>query len=227
MTRVNVVVEGQTERSFVANVLAPALWPHNVFLTPILLGVPGQKGGRPNYARLKRDVLTHLKQDPTARCSTMLDFYGLGAGFPGTPVPPNLSNMGKALHIEQAIKANICALVPEFRPDLRFLPYIQLHEYEGLLFSDPPRFAAGINRPRLSQIFQAVRDRFPTPEDINDDPLTAPSKRVLDAYPQYRKVLHGTIAARAVGIENMRRACPHFRDWLECLAAMGAQQIKQ
>lgn len=151
----------------------------------------------------------------------MLDFYGLGAGFPGTPVPLNLPNIGKAIHIEQAIKADICALIPEFRPDLRFLPYIQLHEYEGLLFSDPPTFAAGINQARLSQIFQAVRDRFPTPEDINDDPLTAPSKRVLDAYPQYRKVLHGTIAAQAIGIETMRRACPHFRDRLDGLEAMG------
>jgi len=227
VTRVKIVVEGQTEASFVDNVLAPALWPRNVFLTPILLGVPGHKGGRPNYARLKKDVLLHLRQDPTARCSTMLDFYGLGAGFPGTPIPLNLSNMGKAIHIEQAIKADINALVPEFRPDSRFLPYIRLHEYEGLLFSDPPKFAAGINQPRLSRIFQAARDTFPTPEDINDDPLTAPSRRVLDAYPRYRKVLHGTLAARSVGIEAMRRACPHFRDWLECLEAMGAHQIRQ
>lgn len=67
-----------------------------------------------------------------------------------------------------------------------------------------------------------MRDKFPTPEDINDDPVTAPSKRVLAAYPQYRKVLHGTMAAQAVGLENMRRACPHFRDWLERLEATGA-----
>jgi len=150
----------------------------------------------------------------------MLDFYGLGAEFPDTPVPPNLSNIARVTHIEQAIKADICALMPGLRPDLRFLPYIQLHEYEGLLFSDPPAFAAAIGQPTLTGVFQAVRDGFPTPEDINDDPTLAPSKRVLQACRSYRKVLHGTIAARAIGIEAMRRECPHFNQWVENLQAL-------
>ncbi len=221
MTRVRVVVEGQTEESFVKDVLAEALWPHKVYLTPILLGVPGHKGGRPNYARVKKDVLLHLKQDPAAYCSTMLDFYGLGQGFPGTPVPANLSSIAKVTHLEQAIKADICDLIPDLRPDLRFLPYIQLHEYEGLLFSDPPAFATALDQPNLKAAFQRVRDGFPTPEDINDDPNTAPSKRVLQSYRSYRKVLHGTTAARSIGIEAMRRECPHFRDWLKRLQALG------
>jgi Domain of unknown function (DUF4276) len=127
VTRVTVIVEGQTEESFVKDVLAPELWPRDVYLTPILLGVPGHKGGRPNYARLKKDILLHLKQDQTAYCSTMLDFYGLGEGFPGTPIPAHLPSVAKVKDIEQAIKADICALIPSFRPDVRLLPYIQLH----------------------------------------------------------------------------------------------------
>ena len=102
MIRVIIVVEGQTEEAFVNEVLAAALWPHQVYVTPVLLGVPGHKGGRPNYARVRKDVLLHLKQDRTAHCSTMLDFHGLGSGFPGTPVPPNLLNVAKATHLEQA-----------------------------------------------------------------------------------------------------------------------------
>ena len=188
MRRVRVVVEGQTEESFVKDVLAEVLWPHELYLIPILLGVPGHKGGRPDYVRLKKDIVLHLKQEQTAYCSTMLDFYGLGEGFPGTPVPPNLSNIDKVTHIEQAIKADICELVPNLRPDLRFLPYIQLNEYEGLLFSDPTVFATAINQPHLAKTFQLVRDDFPTPEDINDDPITAPSKRVLQVYRSYRRV---------------------------------------
>jgi hypothetical protein len=221
VTRVNIVVEGQTERSFVNNLLAAALWPHQVYLTPILLGVPGQKGGRPTYARVQKDVLLQLQRDPTAYCSTMLDFYGLGEGFPGTPVPANLPNNAKVTHIEQAVKADICERVPNLRPDLRFLPYIQLHEYEGLLFSDPPAFAMAIEQPHLTSTFQKVRDGFETPEDINDDPVNAPSKRVLRVHRSYRKVADGTTAAVAVGIEAMRRECPHFRDWLKRLAALG------
>jgi hypothetical protein len=215
-----IVVEGQTEESFVNSVLAEALWPNQVYLTPVLLGVPGHRGGRPNYARVKKDVLLHLKRDRTAYCSTMLDFYGLGTGFPGTPVPFNLTNVDKVTRVEHEMKADICSTIPDLRPDLRFLPYIQLHEYEGLLFSDPTTFATAIGQPHLAAAFQRVREDFETPEDINDDAITAPSKRVLQAYPFYRKVLQGTIAAQHIGIEAMRRECPHFHDWIARLEAL-------
>lgn len=111
MTRVVVIVEGQTEEAFVNDVLAVVLWPDEVYLTPILLGVPGHKGGRPSYARVKKDVLLHLKQDKAAYCSTMLDFYGLGPGFPGTPLSPGLPSVAKAARVEQAMKADVCELV--------------------------------------------------------------------------------------------------------------------
>ncbi len=220
MTRVKIVVEGQTEESFVQTVLAPTLWPQQIYLTPILLGVPGHKGGRPNYARVKKDVLLHLRQDTHAYCTTLLDYYGLGPGFPGTPVPGDLPNSAKAVQIERGMEADICGCIPEFRPDLRFLPYIQMHEYEGLLFSSPPMLAAAINQERLAGHFQQVRDDFPTPEHINDDPVTAPSRRILSAYPQYRKVLHGTVAAQSIGITAMRQECPHFCEWLDRLAGL-------
>lgn len=217
MARVLVVVEGQTEEAFVGNVLAPALWDRNVYATAILLGRPGHKGGRTNYARVCRDVLTFLKQDRSAYCTTMVDLYGLGAGFPGTPAPAHLSNMEKVRHIEAAVKRDICDHIPDFRPDRRFIPYLQLHEYEGLLFSDPTSFAAGINQGQLAHSFQQIRDGFDTPEDINNNPNTAPSKRVLALYPGYRKVIEGTQAAKSVGIASMRMACHHFREWVEVL----------
>lgn len=220
MTRVNIVVEGQSEESFVKGVLAPTLWPQQIALTPSLLGVPGHKGGRPNYARVKKDVLLHLRQDTRAYCTTLLDYYGLGPGFPGTPVPDDLPSSSKAVRIERGMEADIRGCIPEFRPDLRFLPYIQMHEYEGLLFSSPVMFAAAINQERLAGDFQRVRDSFATPEDINDDPVTAPSKRILAVYPQYRKVLHGTVAAQSIGLAAMRQECPHFCQWLDRLARL-------
>jgi hypothetical protein len=218
--RVLVVVEGQTEESFVGSVLAPALWPHEVFATPILLGPRGHKGGRTNYARVSRDVLTFLKQDTTAYCTTMVDLYGIGKGFPGIPPPTNLSNIEKVRHVETAFKEDICQRIPDFRPDVRFIPYLQLHEYEALLFSDPLAFANGINQGNLANRFKAIRDEFDTPEDINDDPTTAPSKRVLLAYPSYRKVIEGTQAAQAVGVTKIGEECPHFREWLQTLTGL-------
>jgi len=209
--RVRVVVEGQTEDAFVRSVLGPMLWPREVYLLPILLGVPGHKGGRPDYARVKKDVILQLKQDPSAYCSTMLDFYGLGRRFPGMPLPPNLVNIEKVYRIEQAIKDELVHEFPDLRPDARFLPYLQLHEYEGLLFSDPTAFASAIKQDHLRANFETIRNAFTTPEDINNAPDTAPSKRILSAYPAYRKVVDGTLAAKAVGIDRMRQECPHFR----------------
>ncbi len=165
--------------------------------------------------------MVQLKQDRGAYCSTMFDFYGLGQGFPGLPLPADLQSLGRVVRIEQAIKADVVAQIPQYRPDVRFIPYLQLHEYEGLLFSDPVAFAAGIQQPHLSRQFEQIRRDFPTPEDINDDPNTAPSKRVIAAYPAYGKVIDGTLAAQSVGIARMRQECPHFRAWIESLEALG------
>ena len=219
MVRVKIVVEGQSEEAFVNDVLAPTLWPQQTYLYPILLGVPGHKGGRPNYARLKKDLLLHLKQDPSAYCSMMLDYYGLGPGYPGT-IPAGTTSAGSVKILEDAIQADITATIPALRPDQRLIPYLQLHEYEGLLFSDPLAFASGINQAHLGRVFQTIRDAFPTPEDINNSPTTAPSKRGLATYPKYRKVLHGKNGAAAVGIDRMRQECPHFRSWLETIEAL-------
>ena len=103
---------------------------------------------------------------------------------------------------------------------IRFVPYLQLHEYEGLLFSDPVAFASGISQPGLAQQFERIRRDFPTPEDINDDVNRSPSKRVLALYPSHKKPLDGTRAAKTVGIDTMRRECRHFREWVERLEAL-------
>lgn len=220
MSRVVVIVEGPTEESFVGGPLAEALWPNQVYLKPIILGIPGHKGGRTNYARVQKDLLRLLKQDRSAYCSTMIDFYGLGPGFPGAPLTSGLTNIARAERIERGILDDICGRIPDLRPDVRLIPYLSLHEYEALLFSDPAAFARGIKQPNLARSFQAIRDGFASPEDIDDSPVTAPSKRVIGIYSAYRKVIEGTLAARAVGIETMRQECAHFRWWFEKLRGL-------
>jgi hypothetical protein len=220
MTRINVIVEGSTEESFVNNVLAPFLWPRAIYIAPLVLGVPGHKGGNVNYARVKKDILLQLKHDQRAYCSTMLDLYGLGPGFPGMPSPAHLTGAEKAARIEQAIEQDIGAAVPNLRPDLRFVSYLQVHEFEGLLFSESETFASALGRADLAVHLERIRAGFGTPEDINDNPNTAPSKRILGLYPSYKKVIEGTVAAQAVGLDSMLRECPHFRNWVERLSAL-------
>jgi hypothetical protein len=97
---------------------------------------------------------------------------------------------------------------------------LALHEYEALLFSHPDAFARSLGQPALSHRFQQIRDEFQTPEDINNDPNTAPSKRISGLHRSYKKVIEGTIAARAVGIEKMREECVHFNSWVRKLETL-------
>ena len=221
MTRVYAIVEGPTEESFVGGPLAEVFWPYEVLLTSIVIG-PGHRGGHTKYVRVEKDVLRQLKQDRRSYCTTMIDYYGLGTGFPGTPAPLHLNNVQKVEHIERAVKDDICRQIPGFRPDVRFIPYLSLHEYEGLLFSDPDAFARSLGQSHLAERLHRICNDFPTPEDINNDPQTAPSKRVINIYPSYRKVIEGTLAARAVGVQRMREECPHFRAWIEQLERLAA-----
>lgn len=214
MARVLVLVEGESEESFVQDILAPALWPRGVYAIPIGLN------GRTNYPRVKGDALRILKQDRGVYCSTMLDLFRLGRGYPGTPLPENIPGLEKVRRVERAIADDLLDAIPELRPDVRFIPHLQLHEYEALLFSDPEVLAEAIGQTRLAARFRTIRDDFATPEDMNDGPDTAPSKRVLALYPSYSKVIDGTLAAQAIGIARMRKECPHFRDWLERLEAL-------
>lgn len=224
MPRVNVVCEGPTESRFISDVLAPYFWHREIHLTPMLLGVPGHKGGRVNYARVQKDILLQLKQDANVYCSMMFDLYGLGAGFPGTAPRSGLVAAQKASQIEDAILQDIVSIVPHLRADARLIPYLQVHEYEGLLFSDTSSFATALGRADLAPKLAAIRDRFATPEDINDDPNGAPSKRVVGVYSQYKKVIEGTLAAQRIGVDRMLAECPHFRNWIERLAALSAGQ---
>ncbi|HUV04651.1 MAG TPA: DUF4276 family protein [Armatimonadota bacterium] len=220
-TRVHVIVEGPTEREFVRNLLLPALAPSGVLLLPHVLG---KAGGLSRYAPVKRDILRTLKEDRAAYCTTMLDFFELPRDFPGMPVRGGLSAIAKARIVEQSLVDDIeYRLSEKLRPD-RFLPYVQMHEFEGILFSAPDAFAQAIRRDDLARRFASVRRLFPTPEDINDGQDTAPSKRILKLYPRYQKVKDGPLAAAAIGLEAIRRECPHFNDWVNQLERLGKRE---
>jgi hypothetical protein len=105
-----------------------------------------------------------------------------------------------------------------FNPD-RFLPFVMMHEFEALLFSDCTRFGAGICRPDLVAAFQAIRAAFASPEEIDDSPISAPSKRVEALVAGYEKPFLGVLAVLEIGLDAIREQCPHFRSWVERLEA--------
>ena len=143
----------------------------------------------------------------------MFDLYGLRDDFPGKvdhSRDPN-NPMPYVLALEEALRNDI--------KDRRFIPYLQLHEYETMLFADlnPDHFASEFeNCQKAIESLTKVAKNFPSIEHINDGPTTAPSKRICDVIPTYhgRKTTAGVSIAKSIGVTKIRAACPHFDRWL-------------
>lgn len=227
MTRLLVHVEGETEESFVNAVLAPRLQGRGFSsVSARLLGNARQRdrrGGIRGWPSVRTDVLRHLREDRGCIATTMVDYYRLPEDGPGAW--PGRGDIvahgvpGKAAAVENALAQDVGREMGSGFDRRRFVPYVVMHEFEALLFSDCGRFGAGIGRPDLESRFQAIRDAFPNPEEIDDSPLTAPSKRVEELVPGYRKPLLGTLAALEIGLPRMREDCPGFAGWLGRLEA--------
>ena len=157
----------------------------------------------------------------------MFDYYGLPGDWPGRQAAPALPYAGRANAVEQAIRDRIAAASGD-DPRIRFIPYVQMHEFEALLFSDPEILANVISREPRSRHMEGdlkrIADAFGTPEEINDGLMTAPSKRILALAPDYQKITDGNIAVARIGIQKMRESCPHFGGWVSRLEALSQPQ---
>jgi hypothetical protein len=214
MIRMHVICEGQTEEMFVNELLAPVFLPKGVQLVPALVGKPGHKGGNFKFERLQADVKNRLLGDRTAYCTTFFDYYGLPQSFPGKQAQAAQADIqDKAYAVQDAMVDELTRLIGQ-DPMRRFIPFIQMYEFEALLFSDPNAFANGIDRAALSRPLGAISAQFESPEHINNSPLTAPSKRIEALMADYQKPLMGTLAALEVGLDVMREKCVLFNGWL-------------
>ncbi len=220
MNRVIAVVEGQTERTFVRDVLAPWLGLKGVMLSARLVGKPGHKGGATSFGKAQNDILSLLKQESDTYVTTMFDFYGMPEAWPGRRRAGQLEHDKKALCVERAIKKEVLVTLDDV-DERRLFPYVQMHEFEALLFSEPSALSQVMRDRRSERDLRSIREEFNTPEEINDDPTTAPSKRIGGLYPGYRKPFHGILASKKITIELMRDECPHFNEWLTFMEELG------
>lgn len=210
MKRLIIVCEGPTEQEFCNYVLSPHLASFEIEVSAPV--VKKSNGGIVPWYSLRTQILNHLRE--TGAVVTMLvDYYGIKEhmGFPGWSESLLIPNKTERINF----------LIEKMRQDVsddvrfRFLPYIQLHEFEGLLFCDINSFRAIFNddEAEFAKIESAINE-FDTPEDINNSPNTAPSKRLLDAIPGYNKILYGRMLAESIGLDIIRSKCPMFNEWL-------------
>lgn len=222
MIRVNVVVEGHTEEGFVKQVLYPYLFERNIEMTPRLVLLKRSRrsvarGGIRNYAQPKWDIQQWMNQEKSAYCTTMFDLYALPTDFPGmSNIPPRSTPHQRVQHLEQALSTDLGS-------PRGFIPYLQLHEFEAILFSDVNILDYVLNTltsvSKLDELLQII-EKFENPELIDDDPRTAPSKRLGNLYPTYDKRLFGELVAETIGIDSIRAVCSHFNSWIERLEGL-------
>lgn len=222
MKEVIIVVEGETEERFVDEVLYPNLVARGVWPQPRKVGIrrksnPSRGGAITSYRALRLDLVTAAKEHARrgAYLTTMVDLYALPSDVPGfrtaaqTPDPCR-----RVRHIEEAMVRDL---------DLRrFMPHVQLHEFEALVFVDPGVLVATgpTDRKCVDRLVRATR-HVDDPELINCGPDTHPLRRLAKHIPGYDKPAWSIRAVRAIGLPAIRAKYPHFSDWVTRLEALG------
>jgi hypothetical protein len=220
MTRLLMLVEGQSEEIFVKHTLTPYLAQHGVYVqSPIVLWTKrlpsggGFRGGVSNWSQIRRDLLP-LTRDGDAWVTTLLDFYGLPEDFPGLPEALGAGNaQEKVIALQERFSAEI--------NHQRFIPFLALHEFEAWLFSAPDAVEAHFGKAHLAERLRNAVQEAGAPELINHGATTHPKARLQSLVGAYKETSDGPTLLEKIGIAAVRAACPHFDSWLQRLEALG------
>lgn len=215
MKRIIVICEGQTEEEFVKTTLQSELGStKNIYFFPVL--IKKSKGGIVPWIDIKKQIEIHLKEDKEAFITTLLDYYGIYAHhkFPSWEEAHKIVDKNQRLDaLEEAMKNDIDSKLSN-----RFIPFLLLHEFEALIFSDKDELLRQIDNNDIDiKELNNVFIKFSNPEDINDGIDTSPSKRLLKIIKGYDKIVYGNIIIEAIGIHKIRSKAARFDKWLNSL----------
>ena len=213
MKFIQILVEGQTEETFVKSVFNPYFLRLEVHITPIILSTKRIKsglkfkGGVSTYQKIRKDILHILGNTSAEIVTTMFDYYGLPDDFPGKISMTPGTCFAKVNHLET-----------EFAKDInnqRFIPFLMLHEFEAFVFVAPDTVSKVFPGLNIVSQLTRIKNYYRTPEEINDGLETHPSKRIEGLAPEYRKSVHGPIITKRIGMDTMLQECPHFNQWIQ------------
>lgn len=223
MKKVFIVTEGQSETNFVKRVMAPYFSDRGI-LIPITVvtktdGKHGKiyKGGVANYAQIRNTlskILARESKNTDSCVTTMFDFYGLPTDVPGVLDAEKVNDpYEKVGMIEMEIQK------AEGYDAKFFFPYIELHEFEAMLFSDLTKLEEAYFEYDLTALKACVKVQS-NPELINDGAKTAPSKRIINCIECFDKANVGVDVLDKIGMEHIVRKCRHFAEWVEHIEVM-------
>ena len=223
MKRIILVVEGDTEKEFVDKILSPYLYS-NGLQSVSCFKIKHTKGGLTKYRHFKTDLINCVYESDVL-ISSLIDFYAIPKDFPRYEEATSIVNRSERLiFLEEAIKEDIEKEQKKQFPNL--IPYIQLHEFEALVFAsiEGIRSLYSESEADFTELERIV-GAYPNPEDINDSPQTAPSKRLKNdqLIKGYSKVNDGIMIIEEIGIESILEKCTRFAKWVNTLIEKGKQ----
>ena len=216
MKRLVIIAEGETEESFVNNILCPYFCSKGLYNTIQCFKTKHSHGGVSKYSHIKKDILNTIYEKDVV-VSMMIDFYRLPSDFPGfNDLKATQTHQEQANLLETRIKKDL----EDSQNQLfhNFIPYIQLHEFEALVFASISGIDSLFERSEMDYNgLMNVIQQYPNPEDINNHPDTAPSVRLKKLISGYNKVLHGIDIINTVGMAELLVKCPRFKTWIESM----------
>lgn len=228
----HVLCEGQTEDRFANNVLKTYLKDFSIVVKTTILITNKKKntrGGMFSYTQAENDLNLLFKQHAKKTFeqhyyTTMFDLYALPADFPGYSDAKKIADCYKKVEtLERCFAEKINCR--------KFIPHIQLHEFEALVFCGLVHLL--IDYPdmekQVENLQKIVVQHANNTERINDDPETAPSKRIIKEFEgkhHYDKPKSGAFVTDKVGIEALKSKCSHFKEWIEKLERLSGSDTE-
>jgi Domain of unknown function (DUF4276) len=212
MKRVVIICEGETEREFCKTLLASYFGKRNIHIQSPL--IKRSMGGIVRWSILKKEIENYLKENDVY-VTMLIDYYGLYSkyNFPGWDESLKRIDKNERMDfLEAAMQNDISETLRH-----RFIPYMQLHEFEGLLFNNIEVFYEQVPKNELvgiAELEKTFRDYPDNPEMINNIPETSPSHRLERIISGYNKILYGHYFAEAIGLEKIRLKSPRFNQWM-------------
>lgn len=216
MKQVYIICEGYSELAFCKEILEPHFKRFQITLYYELTS-QSKDGGITKWVNIKDQIKKINNEHPEATITTFLDYYGIDKShkFPNWADSKLISDKNARMELlEKGMGIDI-------EPEIKFIPYIQLHEFEALVFSDYDAFERLYDEQDadLNALKKICQD-YSNPEDINDSSVTAPSKRLIRHIKRFNKKESGISLLSVIGIEKIRNRCPRFKNWISKLEAI-------
>jgi len=210
MKKITIICEGYSELAFCKDILEPHLKKFEIQLYYELTS-QSKDGGITKWANIKNQIVKIYDEDNEMVISTFLDYYGINKSLKFPKWAEAEVTADKTQRMEVLEKA----MYEDVEDKIKFIPYIQLHEYEALVFSNYDAFellydAQDANLAALKQICTT----YPNPEDINNIKVTAPSNRLKENINRYNKIQSGIELIKIIGLETLRNKYPMLNDWI-------------